>query len=117
MKKEKLKEIGKVAVEKAIEAAKKEITPDKVVNIATDIVKGDKAAAKRKLRADAKKIAKTVAADKAVHADIRDTVKQLSDDPNVRKVLEKKGKEILDRESRALVSNIIAGSGMKMMKR
>lgn len=116
----KAKSLGKMAAHKAIKAAKDQVTPEKVFDLAQDLVKKDKKALKRKLKNEVGQVASTLSKDKELDPHLRDVISRLAAAQNedAKKVLMDKGKELLlANNSRALLSNIIAGSGLKKMCR
>ena len=111
----KVKSIGKMTAQKALEAAKEQITPDMVFDLAKDLAKGDRKAVKMKVKKEAKQLATTIGKDKAINPHVRDTINQLSNNKDIKRVLLDKSKELLQDNQRAILSNIIAGSGMKRL--
>lgn len=111
----KAKALGKITAQKALTAAKEQVTPEAVYDLAQDIMRKDKKAVKKKLNTHSKKVMKKLAQDEQLNPEVRDTIHRLSTNTNARKVLEKKGKELLQSQSRAILSNLVAGSGMKQL--
>lgn len=111
----KAKTIGKMTAQKALQATKEQITPEKVFDVVQDIVKKDKTSVKKKLKSHGTKIVQKVANDKELHPEMRDVLNSLSQNQNVKQVLERKAKELLNKNSRAILSNLVAGSGLKKL--
>lgn len=96
------KALAKLAGAKALEIAKKEVNPEKVKDIALDYFKGNKASAKQKT--------------KALATDAKKRIAELATSPQVKKALEERATKLITDNSRALLSNLLAGSGMKRIK-
>lgn len=109
----KAKSLAKMTAQKALTAAKNQISPEKVLELAKDLAKGNTAELKKKAKREVNQLAKTLAADEQLNPHLRDTISKLSQNKDVRKVLMDKGKELLQDNSRAMLSNLISGSGMK----
>lgn len=125
----KAKSLGKMTAQKALTAAKEQITPEMVFDLAKDAMKKDTASVKQKLNqqmrqivkkvakdeglnAQAKQIVKNLATDEELNPHVRDTISRLATNKNVKKVLTDKSKELMQSKSRAILSNLMAGSGL-----
>ena len=104
-----------MTAQKALKAAKEQITPDMVFDLAKDVAKGDRKSVKMKVKKEAKQLATTIGKDKAINPHVRDTINQLSNNKDIKRVLLDKSKELLQDNQRAILSNIIAGSGLKRL--
>ena len=112
----KAKGLAKMTTQKALKAAKDQITADVVLDLAKDAFRGDKQAIKQKVSKNARRIATTIARDGELEPDLRDIINRLATSDNVKKTLAKKGKELLQQQnSRAILSNLVAGSGLKKL--
>lgn len=109
----KAKGIAKMTAQKALTTAKEQITPEKVFDLAQDVYKGDKKSVKKKIKKEVKQLSDTLSVDDELNPHARDMIKKLSQNKDVRKVLTNKSKELLKDNSRMILSNLMAGSGMK----
>ena len=109
----KAKSIAKMTAQKALTAAKEQASPENLYDLARDVMKKDRAAVKKKLKAHSKRVANTLVKDEALDPHIRDSINRLSQNEGVRNLLVNKGKELLQDNSRALLSNLISGTGLK----
>lgn len=109
----KAKSLAKMTAQKALKAAKDQVTAEKVFDLAQDFAKKDTKSVKRKLKGEAKQVARALATDKELNPHVRDTISKLSQNKDVKRVLMDKGKELLQDQSRAMLSNLISGSGLK----
>ena len=94
-----VKALAKLGANKALEVAKKEVSPDKVKEIAFDLASENKKAAKKKATLLASKTKQRIA--------------ELTTSPEAKKALQDQAKKLLTDNSRAMLSNLLAGSGMK----
>jgi len=103
--------VAKPAIRDAI---KKQVTAENVLSLGRDLASGDKTKIKRRLKTETKEFAKTLAKDKRLNRDVRQTIDQLTKNKDIKAVLANKSKDLLkSRQSRAILSNLIAGSGMQ----